>query len=234
MIEENQLETYLYVSRNKFQILTLNKFTQKKFYDDKLNLDDYFDFKDLSVLSRFLDKNIIKIEKLLNNFVKNIFLILDNNENLCVNISLKKKNYINSVNQRYLENILTELKNLYNESYPDQSIIHMIVENYISNGEKYTSFNKDLIIDNLCIEVNFISVSNDLMFAFDKLLEKYQIRISQYLCGKYVKKYVDDPGDELLSTAHKLKNGLNENEVMLVPKVNENKGFFEKFFQLFG
>ena len=33
--ETKDLETYLYVSRNKFQILTLNKFTQKKFYDDK-------------------------------------------------------------------------------------------------------------------------------------------------------------------------------------------------------
>jgi hypothetical protein len=34
--------------------------------------------------------------------------------------------------------------------------------------------------------------------------------------------------------ANKLKNGLNKNEITLVSKNPENKGFFEKFFQLFG
>ena len=33
--------------------------------------------------------------------------------------------------------------------------------------------------------------------------------------------------------ANKLNDGLNKNEVQLVPKNKENKGFFEKFFQLF-
>ena len=31
----------------------------------------------------------------------------------------------------------------------------------------------------------------------------------------------------------KLNNGLNKNEVTLVSKTPENKGFFERFFQLF-
>ena len=33
--------------------------------------------------------------------------------------------------------------------------------------------------------------------------------------------------------ANKLNNGMNKNEVQLVSKNVENKGFFEKFFQLF-
>ena len=33
--------------------------------------------------------------------------------------------------------------------------------------------------------------------------------------------------------ANKLNNGLNKNEVQLISKSIENKGFFEKFFQLF-
>jgi hypothetical protein len=33
--------------------------------------------------------------------------------------------------------------------------------------------------------------------------------------------------------ASKLKNGFNKNEVRLISKNIENKGFFEKFFQLF-
>ena len=33
--------------------------------------------------------------------------------------------------------------------------------------------------------------------------------------------------------ANKLQNGYNHNEIILVPKNIGNKGFFEKFFQLF-
>ena len=35
------------------------------------------------------------------------------------------------------------------------------------------------------------------------------------------------------SFANKLNNGLNKNEIQLISKSRENKGFFEKFFQLF-
>jgi hypothetical protein len=33
--------------------------------------------------------------------------------------------------------------------------------------------------------------------------------------------------------ANQLNDGLNKNEVKLVSKTPENKGFFERFFQLF-
>ena len=109
----------------------------------------------------------------------------------------------------------------------------MIVVNYIVNGKKLSSFVDNLNSNHLCIQVNFVSISNDLTFIFDKLLEKYQIKITQYMCGNYIKNFFDDDNIELSLMAYKLKNGHNYNEVILVPKSIENKGFFEKFFQLF-
>ena len=78
-----------------------------------------------------------------------------------------------------------------------------------------------------------MSISNNTMFVFDKTLEKYQIRISQYLNGHYIKNFFNDENLELSEMANRLQNGYNHNEVILVPKNIENKGFFEKFFQLF-
>ena len=72
-----------------------------------------------------------------------------------------------------------------------------------------------------------------LMSIFDKILEKYQIKISRYLDGNYLKNFHKEDDMELSELAHKLINGYNDNEVNLVPKNIENKGFFEKFFQLF-
>ena len=150
-----------------------------------------------------------------------------------MNISIKKKNYDNVVNKKNLENSLIELKDLFKENYKEYSIMHMIIINYIINGKNYSSFENNLTSNSLCIEANFVPISNDITLKFDKLLEKYQIKISQYLCGNYIKNFFTENENEISFKANKLKNGLNDNEVILIPKNIENKGFFEKFFQLF-
>ena len=56
------------------------------------------------------------------------------------------------------------------------------------------------------------------------------------MSGSYIKSFFDKESKESLELfvmANKLNDGLNKNEVQLVSKVKENKGFFEKFFQLF-
>jgi hypothetical protein len=81
--------------------------------------------------------------------------------------------------------------------------------------------------------VNFISIPNSFTFIFDKLLENHQIKIRRYMSGSYIKSFFADDATELPVMVNKLNNGLNKNEVQLVSKNVENKGFFEKFFQLF-
>ena len=91
MIEDLDFETYLYISKDKFQIFVLNKKKLKNLYSQELKIDHQFDFKDLNILLNFLDKNIYKIEKLIGNFIKNIILIVENEKNLKVNMGVKKK-----------------------------------------------------------------------------------------------------------------------------------------------
>ena len=90
--------------------------------------------------------------------------------------------------------------------------------------------------DYLFLEVNFISIPNKFTFYFDKLLENHQISIKRYMSGDYIKSFLDIESKEsieLFVTANKLNEGLDKNEVQLVSKSKENRGFFEKFFQLF-
>ncbi len=233
MIEEIDFETYLYISKNKFQIFVFDKSTNKNLYDEELILNEQFNFQDFINLSKFLDENIYKIEKLIGIFIKNIFLIIKKDNNLCVRVAYKKKNYDNSLNSTYLENSLIEIKDLFKENYQEEIIMHILIDNYIINGKKYSLFTPDLVSDYLCVELNFISISRNLSITFDKLLEKYQIKVSKYLCGNYIKSFYGEDERELSEKAHKLNNGFNKNEVILIPKNIENKGFFEKFFQLF-
>jgi len=232
MIEDLDFETYLYISKDKFQIFVLNKKKLKNLYSQELKIDHQFDFKDLNILLNFLDKNIYKIEKLIGNFIKDIILIVENEKNLKINMGIKK-NYETSLKQKSFSSNLTELKDLFKKNYQDQTIMHMCIINYIIDGKRYSSFDTKLINDYFCIEVSFIAIDNKLVFAFDNVLEKYQIKIKQYMCGNYINNFIGDTGDEISIIANKLRNGLNINEITIVPKHKENKGFFEKFFQLF-
>jgi len=232
MIEDLDFETYLYISKDKFQIFVLNKKKLKNLYSQELKIDHQFDFKDLNILLNFLDKNIYKIEKLIGNFIKNIILIVENEKNLKINMGIKKS-YETSLKQKSFSSNLTELKDLFKKNYQDQTIMHMCIINYIIDGKRYASFDTKLINDYFCIEVSFIAIDNKLVFALDNVLEKYQIKIKQYMCGNYINNFIGDTGDEISIIANKLRNGLNINEITIVPKHKENKGFFEKFFQLF-
>jgi len=232
MMDETDFEIFVCISKNKYQIYVFDKNKLENLYHEELNTNK-FNFEDLTDFSMFLDKNIYKIEKLVGNFIKNIILIITNDNNLNVNIAIKKNFFDKSVKQKYLESILTEIKDLFLENYQDQMIMHMIVDNYIVNDQKYSKFENNLLSNNLGLEVNFVSISKDLVFLIDKILENYQIKISQYMSGTYVKNFFNDDKSDISIMAHRLKNGYNENEVVLVPKNIENKGFFEKFFQLF-
>ena len=219
MIEETDFETFLYISKNKYQIFVYDKISLKNLYETELKINDDID---LNFLSKFIDENIYKIEKMLSNFVRDIILIIDDDKIFNTNISLKKKNYNKHIDQKYLENNLKEVKDIFIESYQDQVIMHMVIVNKADANEDYSY-----------LEVNFISISNSFTLIFDKLLENHQIKIRKYMSGIYIKSFLREDETELSVMANKLNNGLNQNEVKLISKTIENRGLFEKFFQLF-
>ena len=231
MIEEADFETFLYLSRNQCVIFVENKRTLKSLYKEEIKITDEMYPDDLNKLSKFLDRNIYKIEKLVGNFIKDITLIIENDKILNVDIGIKKKDHTQFLNQDYLKNDLIEVKDLFKASYQNQVIMHMLIINYYEDGNK--NFSNDFDENNLYIVVKFISISNSLTSILDKLLEKYQIQINQYMSGEYIKNFIGEDLGELSMMASKLKNGFNKNEVTLISKNIENKGFFEKFFQLF-
>ncbi len=231
MAEEIDFETYLSISKNKFEIFLFDNKNLKILYQNEFKLES--SIIDLKKLSNFLDENIFKIEKFSGKFIENIFLIIESDENLQVNICIKKKNYDKLINKKTLENTLTEVKDLFKEAYQDQIIMHMIIDNYLINGKSYNSYIDNLQSDNLCLEVNFLSISNNVAISLEKILGKYQIKIKKYLNTEYIKNFIKVENIKIPEMAYMLKNGYNNNEVILVPKNKENIGFFEKFFQLF-
>ena len=91
MTESIDFETYLYLSSNKFEIFLFDKKHIKNLFQETILIENNFDFIEFSKLTEFLDKNVFKIEKLTGTFVKNIFLIIENEKNLMIKLGNKKK-----------------------------------------------------------------------------------------------------------------------------------------------
>ena len=233
MTEELSFEAYLSLSQNKFQIYLLDKKSLKNIYKEEVYLENTSDLIDYNLLHSFLDKNIFKIEKLIGKFLRSIIVVIENNQTLNCSIGIKKKNYGEKINKQYLESSLIELKDLFKENYQNNQIIHFIINRYLIDDINYTSFDQEINGEFICVEAKFISVPSILIKEISDVLAKYQIKIGSLFEKNYIQNFFEEQSLELTISAHKIKSGLNQNEISLVSKSYKKKGFFEKFFQLF-
>ncbi len=232
MNKENELQYYLSVSPNKYGIYLFDTKNLTNLYKEEIILYNDTSYKNHDELKKFLDDNIFKIEKLSGKFIENIFLILEDKKIFNLDIGIKKKNYNISVTKEYLENSLVEAKDLFRESYHNQEIIHMMINKYFMNGETYLLFEENLKTDHFGLEINFKSISKNTIYDLNKILENYQIKITKFLDGSYVKANFSK-NIEIAEMSYKILCGYNQNEVIFVPKSTKKLAFFEKFFQLF-
>ena len=233
MSKDLNLITFLYVSDDKFEIFLFDKKNLKNLYKKQLKIQNNFRNIDFINLSKFLDENVYKIEKFIGKFIENIFLIIKSDINLTTNICIKRKIYNNIISKENLTNTLIDAKDLFKESYQKQTILHMIIDKYLIDGVNYTSFKTGVKSDYLSLEIKFLSLPTEYIFKFVKTFENYQIRVARTLCGNYLNDFSDNKNVEFSNIANSIINGDNKNEVLLIPKNVENKGFFEKFFQMF-
>ena len=226
-------ETYLIISHKKFEIYLLDIKNFKKLYKKEFNFETDLEKIDLNLLSEFLETNIFAIEKAVGNFVNNINIIIENNSTLNFNLSLKKKNYSGNITNSFLENTILDAKDLFQESYSQHKLMHMLINKYIIDGTSYTSLKDKINSDEIFLEIKLISISNSIIFEIENILKRYQIQVNNYLDKAYIKDFYKDEKIDISHKAHKLLSGSNINEVRIISKTSQKQGFFEKFFQLF-
>ena len=134
MTDELDLETYLSISPKKYEIYLFDKKNLINLYKQSAEIKDTNSVIDLNFLSKFIEKNIFKIEKLNGNFIENITLIIETNDMIELNLGIKKKSYKKNIDKKFLENILIEAKDLFNENHQNNKIIHMLIKNYFVNN----------------------------------------------------------------------------------------------------
>ena len=137
MIEETDFETFLYICKNKYQLFVYDKINLINIYNEEIKISDETEPNNLS---KFLDINVYKIEKMIKNFITNITIIIEDDKVLDVAISIKKK-YEKNIDQKHLENSLLEVQDVFRQNHQDQIIMHMII---VNNDTKETHSCKPL------------------------------------------------------------------------------------------
>ena len=233
MIREADLQTYLYLNNTQYIIYVTDNKTNEKIYSEKLAIEENSTELKFRKMDEFLDSNILKIEKKLDSFIKDIYVILDSKEFHSIKLSIKKDNNGNLINSEALIHPLSDLKNLCQSNLLNKKIIHFFIEKYVIDNKFYTSLPENVKCNIFSLDTEFICLSKNLIENIEKILKKYHISINQILSAGYLEKFKDNTDNTIFTTASRIIAGHNSNEVLLTGKINKKQGFFERFFNFF-
>ena len=232
MNEDLNFETYLSLSPKKL-IISVQNDLNKKVFEKDLILDQNEKQSVFDKLDNFLNKNIFEIEKKIKFFVKKISVILDLDEFLSVEISIKKRNYENKINLTSLNHMLNDIKDYCKETIGENKIVHIIISNYKVDNRDFASLPLNINCKSFSIDVNFLCISQNIIKNLEIILKKYHISLGEILSAQYISEFSNEEKTDLFIMAKKILEGHNPNEVLMVNKTYQNRGFFEKFFNFF-
>ena len=234
MESNKNFETYLSVDNKKFIFCVIQKDNFEILYIKEKIIDNNLNEINFEKLFNFIEENIFSIEKFLNDFVKDINIILESDKFLSLEISTKKNNNGNSITLNKLSHPLKDLRDQCKQTLQEKKIVHMLITNYNIDNINYLSFPGNMNCENFSLDVKFICLSNDLIDNLKKTFSNYQISIKKILSAEYLRSFQNQTNDSnLFELALKISSGYNKNEVFLVNKPQKNSGFFEKFFDFF-
>ena len=228
-------EIFIILSENQISVSVFDKEKKKsvhnKIYELKNNLSDNIQLE--NNLNRVLKEQIIIIEKKINYTLNNINLILCDPNNLKIEISIKKNYDLKHIQKDQIQYLIQDLKQQILTSNKDLKILHIIIENYIIDGNKIHEIPLQMNCKNLIIEAKFICVKKKLADFFYRIFKNYQIKLNSVICGNYASSLNEIDKSNLLEGGLKVVNGENMKEVYILPKKPTKLGFFEKIFHLF-
>ena len=223
---------FLFLSFDKFKIVALNS-NDELVYKKEILTNNKSNQIDTKFLDNFLGENIFKIEKELNEFVKNIFLIIDNQNIFSIYLSIKNKFDNIIINSNSINKLLFEAKSCCKKTLEDFDVLHMKIDQFYIDGTYFKTLPEKQNYKNFSIEINFICLPRKISKTIEDVLAKYQISLDKILSFSYLNNFLDDNNNNLYITAQKILDGLNQNEVSITSKNPKKTGFFEKFFNFF-
>ena len=91
MDNSDNLNTFLFIGPEKIEISVKKKDVLRSCYQNEIKNNSFQKEDTYLLIDKFLSENIFKIEKEFDFFVENIILIIDDDNQLDIKVSFKKK-----------------------------------------------------------------------------------------------------------------------------------------------
>ena len=144
---------------------------------------------DLSFTDKILEKTILEIEKKTGEYLNNINLMLDCPDALSISLSISKKNEKNILVKEDIEYLIQDAKQQILNAYQDKNIIHIVINNYKINNVDHNSLPLNIKCNKFSIDIVFICFPKEIIENLEKLFNKHQIQIDNFICTSYAKSF---------------------------------------------
>lgn len=188
----------------------------------------------LEELENFLIKNLIEIEKSLKDFIKKIYIIIDTDDSLSVNLSIKYKLETKKINKSKINEFLSYLKYQFTKYSNSLKVIHMTVIKLLIDGKEKDLFFDGKTFNNLILEVKFECLKVEIVNFIKKIFSKYQISVEKILIANHLRNLNQNHVENIVHLAKKIIESENVSEVLFIKKQAVKKHIFERFFNFFG
>ena len=150
MVNNLENKIFLFLGVNKFTIVAINSTNEFVYKGEKLTNNQNNQIE-LDFLDNFLNENIFKIEKKLNEFVKNIFLIIDHQNIFPIRLSIKNKFNNIIINSNSIDKLILDAKSCCNKTLEDLDILHMKIDKFYIDGTYFEILPEKKNCNNLSI-----------------------------------------------------------------------------------
>tara|TARA_B100000575_G_scaffold263389_1_gene238504 strand:- start:1206 stop:1910 length:705 start_codon:yes stop_codon:yes gene_type:complete len=232
---ENDLnfEVFLFFSPKKI-ILSVNQKTDfKLIFKNELVLENKSTHLNFERLNFFLNENVFKVEKILGNFIEKINIIIETRDFLDLQISMKNNDHNEHIDSNVILYLIKSARYQCEKTIQNNRIVHILIDSYLIDNVHHTELPLNQKCKNFSLDISFICLPDELIKNIEKTLKRFQISVNRILSASYIDRFVDDREINFFKMTSKIIDGHNKNEVKLVGKTMKNKGFFEKFFNLF-
>ena len=234
MRDNLNFEVFLFFSPEKI-ILSVNRKTDfVSVFNKEFFINEKFTHLDFEKLNFFLNENIFKIEKTLGNFIEKVNLIIKSSDLFNLQLSIKKNDYNKKINLNTISSLLKDAKYQCNNTIHKNKIIHILIDNYIIDNHSYTELPLNQKCESFSLDISFICIPEVIVGKIQDILKTYQITLNNIVSSKYIERYLNDESVNYFHMVSKIIDGHNKNEFKITNKTSKNRGFFEKFFNLFG
>jgi len=235
-MSKKNFDIYINLSPKKLSIAAF-----KKFEDHNTFFKEYSCLTDLNKdqlnfenTEKTIEKNIFEIEKETDEFLNDIYLMVETPQSSSINLSLMKHNEGRKIEKKNVQYLVQDARQQILRSYNSKKIIHIIITNYVIDNVAYDYLPLDVKCNKFSIDIKFICFPKDLIKKLEELFNSHQIFINKIICSNYAKSFTNNNSNlNICESGLKLMQGVNRQEVAIVPRKLEKNGFFERLFHFF-